>query len=338
MNYVRQLASLPERRGIRTAVVLEGDCQGHRLIFAPGFPLGCEPKNSPLLASLPLLGIIPETCTLSLSGQRIFLEVLGDTPRLVLCGAGHVSLALIQMAKLLELPVTVLEDREEYAQRAREAGADEVVCKPFEEALDELPGSMDTYFIIVTREHLYDRKCLERILPKDWAYLGMMGSAKRVELVRRQMLAAGADPERLARLHAPIGLNIGAETPQEIALSILSEVVQARRQGQHASGYSGALLRAAAEGGVLAVIVSKEGSAPRGIGTKMLLTPDGQTGTIGGGLLEADILRAGREMLAGTERFRLARFALTPERTEETMACGGSVEVFLERLEAETAR
>ncbi len=338
MNYVRQLASLPERRGIRTAVVLEGDCQGHRLIFAPGFPLGCEPKNSPLLASLPLLGIIPETCTLSLGGQRIFLEVLEDTPRLVLCGAGHVSLALIQMAKLLELPVTVLEDREEYAQRAREAGADEVVCKPFEEALDELPGSMDTYFIIVTREHLYDRKCLERILPKEWAYLGMMGSAKRVELVRRQMLAAGADPERLARLHAPIGLNIGAETPQEIALSILSEVVQARRQGQHASGYSGALLRAAAEGGVLAVIVSKEGSAPRGIGTKMLLTPDGQTGTIGGGLLEADVLRAGREMLASGESCRLAQFALTPARTQETMACGGSVEVFLERLEAETAR
>ena len=277
--------------------------------------------------------MIPESCALSLGGRRVFLEVLEDTPRLVLCGAGHVSLALIQMAGLLELPVTVLEDREEFAQRAREAGAAQVICAPFGQALEDFPGSPDTYFVILTREHLYDRKCLEKILPKEWAYLGMMGSAGRVELVRRQMLAAGADPERLALLHAPVGLEIGAETPQEIALSILAEIVQTRRQGQQGSGYSGALLRAAPAGGVLATIVAKEGSAPRDIGTKMLLTPDGQTGTIGGGLLEADVLRAGREMLASGERYRLAQFALTPARTQETMACGGAVEVFLERLD-----
>lgn len=333
MNYVAQLAALPERRGIRTAVLLDGDCQGHRIIFTPGLVLGCEPKDSPLLSSLPVLSMIPESCALSLGGRRVFLEVLEDTPRLVLCGAGHVSLALIQMAGLLELPVTVLEDREEFAQRAREAGAAQVICAPFEQALEDFPGSPDTYFVILTREHLYDRKCLEKILPKEWAYLGMMGSAGRVELVRRQMLAAGADPERLALLHAPVGLEIGAETPQEIALSILAEIVQTRRQGQQGSGYSAALLRAAPAGGVLATIVAKEGSAPRGIGTKMLLTPDGQTGTIGGGLLEADVLRAGREMLASGERYRLAPFALTPARTQETMACGGAVEVFLERLD-----
>lgn len=334
MNYLKSIAALPQLRGIKTAVALEGANQGHRIIFAPGFLLDAQPKTTPLAASLPVLSVIPETCTLSLGGSRVFVEVLDSQPELVICGAGHVALALIPMAKKLGFQVTVAEDREEFAQGAEDAGADPVYCMPFQEALGRIPGGENTYFVILTREHLYDQKCLEQILPKTWAYVGMMGSKGRTELVRKRMAQKGFDPARIDAVHAPIGLDIGAQTPEEIALSILAQIVSVYRKSQRGGCYSKELLEQGKKGNqVLATLVAKEGSAPRGLGTKLLISAAGQTGTIGGGLLEAQVVEKARAMLEAGEPVALAQMGLTPAQTEDTMACGGLVTVLLERLD-----
>lgn len=334
MNYLKSIAALPRMQGIQTAVALDGPQQGHRLIFAGGMLLDAQPKDTPLAQQLPLLSLIPETCTLTLGGNRIFVEVLGSPPELVICGAGHVALALIPMAKRLGFQVTVAEDREEFAQGAEEAGAEPVYCMPFEEALGRISGGENTYFVVLTREHLYDQKCLERILPKEWAYVGMMGSKGRAELVRKRLAQKGFAVEKIDAIHAPIGLEIGAQTPEEIALSIMAEVIAVYRSSQRAGHYSKALLEAGKQGDqVLATIVGKDGSAPRGLGTKLLVSRTGQTGTIGGGLLEAQVLQKAREMLERGERVALVRLGLTCAQTQDTMACGGEVTVLLERLE-----
>lgn len=334
MNYLSAIAALPQFRGIRTAVILDGPNQGHRIIFTDGLVLDARPKDTPLAASLPVLSMIPETCTLSLGGNQVFVEVLDSPPELVICGAGHVALALIPMAKRLGFQVTVAEDREEFAQAAEDAGADPVYCMPFEEALGRIPGGENTYFVVLTREHLYDQKCLEAILPKEWAYVGMMGSKGRTELVRKRMAQKGFPQEKLDAVCAPIGLDIGAQTPEEIALSIMAQVIACYRKSQRGGCYSKELLEAAGAGEqILATIVAKEGSAPRGIGTKLLVSREGQTGTIGGGLLEAQVIAEAWEMLRAGDGVRLVTLGLTPAQTQDTMACGGRVTVLLERLD-----
>lgn len=334
MNYLKSIAALPQLRGIKTAVALDGPNQGHRLIFAPGLVLDAQPKNTPLAASLPVLSVIPETCTLSLGGSQVFVEVLDSPPELVICGAGHVALALIPMAKKLGFQVSVAEDREEFAQGAEDAGADPVYCMPFQEALGRIPGGENTYFVILTREHLYDQKCLEQILPKEWAYVGMMGSKGRTELVRKRMAQKGFDQARIDAVYAPIGLDIGAQTPEEIALSIMAQIISVYRKSQRGGSYSKELLEQGKKGDqILATIVGKEGSAPRGLGTKLLISATGQTGTIGGGLLEAQVVEKAREMLESGEPVTLSQMGLTPAQTEDTMACGGLVTVLLERLD-----
>lgn len=334
MNYLNAIAALPQLRGIRTAVMLDGPNRGNRIIFTDGLVLDAQPKDGPLTASLPLLSLIPETCVLSLGGHQVFVEVLDSPPELVICGAGHVAQALIPMAKRLGFQVSVIEDREEFAQAAEDAGADPVYCMPFQEALSRIPGGENTYFVVLTREHLYDQKCLEQILPKEWAYVGVMGSKGRTELVRKRMAQKGFAQEKIDAVCAPIGLDIGAQTPEEIALSIMAQVIAYYRKSQRGGCYSKELLEAGKTGEqILATIVAKEGSAPRGLGTKLLVSREGQTGTIGGGLLEFQVLQKAREMLASGEKTALAQLGLTPDQTQDTMACGGLVTVLLERLE-----
>ena len=111
--------------------------------------------------------------------ERVFRERAGHTPKLIVCGAGHVSMPIIRIGKMLGFSVTVLEDRPKFADNARVAGADEVLCLPFSEGLSRIKGDGDSWFVIVTRGHRYDTECLETILNKPRAYVGMMGSRRR---------------------------------------------------------------------------------------------------------------------------------------------------------------
>ena len=201
--------------------------------------------------------------------------------RLIVCGGGHVSLELAHIAARLELELVVIDDREEFANAERFPMADRVLCMPFLEALDSLGSREDDYYTILTRGHAFDKKCLEHILRGKYAYVGMIGSRTKVSAVRQALEEEGFSRETLDGVHAPIGLPIGGQTPAEIAVSIAAQLVQERaRRGPGAA-------KPPAGPGVLCTIVAKHGSAPRGVGTWMLVRPDGACiGTIGGGAVE----------------------------------------------------
>ena len=271
---------------------------------------------------------------------RVYHERIGRTPKMIICGAGHVSIPIIRMGKMLGFMVTVIEDRPKFADHARAAGADQVLCEPFSDGLSKIRGDSDSWFIIVTRGHRYDTECLEAILRKPYAYVGMMGSRRRVAIVKEQLEAKGVCREALDGVHTPIGLKIGAETPEEIAVSVMAEIIQVKNAGSGKSGYSTELLDAVLDPDdsrekVLATIVSRKGSAPRSVGTKMLIRADGTTvDTIGGGCIESEVIRKALLMMrAEDEGFRLCTVDMTADAAEdEGMVCGGVVEVMLEKV------
>ena len=276
-----------------------------------------------------------------IAGLRVFAEVLGQEKKFVICGAGHISMPLIAMIRMLDCPVTVIDDRPYFADNARRAQATTVYCEPFEEALAKIPGDDDTFFIIVTRGHRYDEACLSAIVRKPHAYIGMIGSRRRVGFVKESVIEGG-DPEVVSSVHTPIGLNIGAQTPEEIAIAIMAEIIQVKNAVRRTGSYPREIVRelcgenAANTTTVLATIVSRKGSAPRDVGTKMLILPDGHAiGTIGGGCVEADVMRRARMMLTSPQDFppfQLIEVDMTAEAAEdEGMVCGGIIEVLLER-------
>ena len=274
------------------------------------------------------------------SQTRIYRERIGRTPKMIICGAGHVSIPIIRMGKMLGFTVTVIEDRPKFADHARAAGADQVLCEPFADGLSQIRGDSDSWFIIVTRGHRYDTECLEAILRKPYAYVGMMGSRRRVAIVKDQLVAKGVCREALDGVHTPIGLKIGAETPEEIAVSVMAEIIQVKNAGSAKGGYSPELLDAVLDPDdsrekVLATIISRKGSAPRSVGTKMLIRADGTTvDTIGGGCIESEVIQKALLMMrAENEGFRLCTVDMTADAAEdEGMVCGGVVEVMLEKV------
>jgi xanthine dehydrogenase accessory factor len=166
------------------------------------------------------------------SGQvEVFHDVLVPQPQMLIVGAGHIAVPLARFAKIVGFEVVVLDDRDKYANQERFPEADRVIAADFGATLKDFPITVATYVVIITRAHTYDEESLRIILDKPWAYLGVIGSRRRVQTVMRTLAAEGYDRDRLAEIRAPIGLDIGSETPEEIALSIIGEVVAARRGG-----------------------------------------------------------------------------------------------------------
>ena len=243
------------------ATVLEGAAQGTQLLLCGGVPVWPEHPAACLEAQLPALQQVTASGVQTFGALRVFAERFGAAPRLVVCGGGHVGASVVRLAKLLGLPVTALEDRPEFAEELRQAGADAVLCLPFAEGLAQIPGGQETYFVVVTRAHSCDIACLRSILQKPAAYVGMMGSRKRAALVHTQLAELGLPQERIDALHAPIGLSIGAKIAQEIALSILAEIVSVKNSRQQTEGFSPALLAA------LAIVAAVGGSGRQRSGT-----------------------------------------------------------------------
>jgi len=164
----------------------------------------------------------------------VFLEVNKAAQTLVVAGAGHIAQRLTPMAKLLDFNVIVVDNRPEYADYVNLPSADQVICGHPANLPELVALDRNSYVVIVTHGHLHDKDTLEAVLSADVAYIGMIGSQNKVRVVLEQLLAEGADPERVARVHSPIGLDLGGGTPGEIAVSILSEIIALRhgRLGQ----------------------------------------------------------------------------------------------------------
>lgn len=265
----------------------------------------------------------------------------GSAPQLVICGGGYVAIAVVKIGKMTGFSVTVLEDRPLYADYARAAGADTVICDTFENGLAQVAGGKNTFFVVVTRGHRYDKECLKQICEKPAAYVGMIGSRRRVALLKEQLFGQGISKEWLDVLHAPIGLDIGAETPEEIAVAIMAEIIAEKNKSGSTTAFSveqQEAMRCALQSGerlVLATITAREGSAPRRVGTKMIVRDDGTCiGTIGGGCMEAQVQQEARSLFrSGGERKKTLQLTLrADEAEEEGMVCGGALEILLERL------
>lgn len=317
---------------------------GARIAWTSGHDL--FPETLP--EDLPACGIV------SVGGEEVFCELLSGEKKLVVCGGGHVSVPVVQIGKMLGFYVTVLEDRKEFADRAAKAGADRTILAPFSEGLQQIRSDEDTYYVIVTRAHRHDAECLRQILGMPRAYAGMMGSHRRTAIVKEMLAEEGMDRPLLDSVRTPIGLEIGAETPEEIAVSILAEIVEVKNRTGRNTGFPEPLLDAIlglpdgkADGnasaartpddpGVLATIIRKQGAAPRHPGTRMLVRPDGTgVGTVGGGYAEALIIAAALDMGASEECFRIVHIDLSSDAAEEEgMVCGGTLDVMLDRIEA----
>jgi xanthine dehydrogenase accessory factor len=163
----------------------------------------------------------------------VYLEPHGPPPSLVIVGAGHIARPLCRVGALLGFRVTVLDDRPEFATRERFPEAAEVRRADFSAPLRGLPLGAGTALVLVTRGHRYDFEALRDALTRDDppSYVGMVGSRRRTRAAMEQLVREEIDPARLRAVHAPIGLDVGAETPEEIAVSIAAELVLVRRGG-----------------------------------------------------------------------------------------------------------
>lgn len=163
---------------------------------------------------------------------QLFVEVQHRPPTLLIVGAGHTALPLAQLGKMCDFGVVVLDDRASFASKERFPMADRVIAAPFEAALRDFPLDEDTYIVLVTRGHQHDVSSLLEVLGRPAAYIGMIGSRRRVRAVFQLLEEERGIPrERFERVHSPIGLDIGSETPAEIAVSIVAEIIKVRRGG-----------------------------------------------------------------------------------------------------------
>lgn len=163
-------------------------------------------------------------------GVEVYVEPVQPAPQLVLVGAGHIAHALAPMATAAGFQVVVIDDRATYANPQRFPTASRCLVGDIAGTLQQLPTDPRTYIVIVTRGHRHDADALRVALRKPAAYVGMIGSKRKITVIYRDLLQRGeATREQLEKVHAPLGLDIGAETVSEIAISILAELIAVRR-------------------------------------------------------------------------------------------------------------
>ena len=160
----------------------------------------------------------------------IFVEPILPPASLYIFGAGHVSVNLYRVAKSTGFDVTVADDRETYANRERFPDAKEVIAEDFERVMARLAPNESSYIVIVTRGHRDDMRVLRWAVQTPARYIGMIGSKRKTITIFRELTKAGIAPVLLERVHAPVGLDIGAVTPEEIAVAIVAELIAVRRR------------------------------------------------------------------------------------------------------------
>ena len=156
---------------------------------------------------------------------EIFVEPILPDPKLILMGAGHIGQTVAQVAHRVGFNVAVVDDRESFANRERFPQAEELVVAAFEEGFDAITVSQTSFILIATRGHGYDQVVLEQALQTPAGYIGMVGSRRKTQIIVQKLLEKGISPRALSRLYAPIGIEIGSETPEEIAVSVVAALI-----------------------------------------------------------------------------------------------------------------
>jgi xanthine dehydrogenase accessory factor len=160
--------------------------------------------------------------------MEVLLEPILSEPTVYIFGAGHISQQLSPLVKRVQFKVVIIDDREMFANRERFPEVDEVIVSEFEKCFDQLNIDDSSYIVIVTRGHLYDGFVLEQALKSNARYIGMIGSKKKIRTLYQNLMEKGIAKDALDRVHAPIGIDINSETPEEIAVSIVAELIKVR--------------------------------------------------------------------------------------------------------------
>ena len=318
------------------ATVLENGVRSKTLIYGYDI-MYCSGNKKFFLKNLEEIVDVRMTGVYEIGGKEVYCEVLEDLPELVVCGAGHVGAACIRAASYLDMHITCIEDREDYAQTAREAGAHEVICSGYADALDTIEGGDNYYFLTMSRAHAFDEVCLEKILRKPFAYVGMLGSAGKINKIRSDLMQKGISEEEFAKVHTPVGLDISANTPEEIAVAVMAEIISVKNTGKVIStAFDHEQLDAVlSDPGdpVLVTIIRKIMASQRDPGTKMIVTSDGKKGgTIGGGAAEHRALGIARDHLDDPEFITEIIRVGDEQKSADGMVCGGVIDVLFEKL------
>jgi len=160
--------------------------------------------------------------------MEVLLEPILSEPTVYIFGAGHISQQLSPLVKRVQFKVVIIDDREMFANRERFPEVDEVIVSEFEKCFDQLNIDDSSYIVTVTRGHLYDGFVLEQALKSNARYIGMIGSKKKIRTLYQNLVEKGIAKDALDRVHAPIGIDINSETPEEIAVSIVAELIKVR--------------------------------------------------------------------------------------------------------------
>ena len=169
------------------------------------------------------------------SDAKILFERIQAEPRLVICGAGHVGASLGKLASLMGYRTSLIDDRKEFVTRQSfpEKNIELVAAEDWSKAVEAAVGNgRGVSVAIVTRGHSEDEQCLRAVIGIDVDYIGLIGSKRRTNIVLQRLSDDGVDAAKLQRVHAPVGLDIGAVTPEEVALAIMAEIVAVRRGGK----------------------------------------------------------------------------------------------------------
>lgn len=210
--------------------ILNGPRQGEKIIYD---------GDDKVIQGEGVEGLYPSSCDMHtiyrLGEVEYFLQPTEKDPEVLILGAGHVSRAISDLLLFIGCKVTVVDDRAEYVQPHFFDARVTLCCLDFKKIKDNLPLKRYNGFIVVTRAHEFDNICLDQLRDCLPTYMGMMGSAKRIYYAKEALRAAGWSEQELGQLYGPIGLSLGCETPEEIALSIVSEylAVTRGRKGGH---------------------------------------------------------------------------------------------------------
>ena len=281
--------------------------------------------------------------------ESVLAEVFKREHRLIVFGAGHVGYHLCHFASKVGFNTIVVDDRPYFANKEKFGDDIQVICNTFENAFEILDIHEEDYVVIVTRGHKHDKFCLEKILSLDELnYIGMIGSKRRVKIMKEELIEEGYSKEKIENIYSPIGLNIGAVTPEEIAISILAEIISVKRIGKLAvknepikvsnscelnKDVLEALAKSQNEKMSLVTVISTKGSTPRKAGSKMIVYDSGKIiGTIGGGCAEAKIIKDAA-LMSGSKNLKIETIDMTGEIAEEEgMVCGGKMTVLIEAI------
>ena len=282
--------------------------------------------------------------TVSIAKDKLVLvEPFFPKPRLFVFGGGHIAKPLVEFASKVGFSITVIDDRPFFANSVRFPEAEKVICEDFQKSFNLIEFNKSDFVVVITRGHRYDKLVISNVIKNTLSYVGMIGSRRRVKGMMDELISEGYSKEALAKVNSPIGLDIGAVTPEEIAISIVSQLISFKNKGNFLSKKfiypefdKELFLEVSQEPSIpraILTILSSKGSVPRKPGAKMVTYLTGKTlGSIGGGGSESEVLNTARGIMRN-KGFLIQRVDMTGDVAESIgMVCGGFMDVLIEVL------